>query len=156
MIQWVQFTAYQIKQNRQLSLVTLSGMAESKKGSSSSMANSRQEEDKMLTQIDEDERLLDDSDGEDKQNTTDPKEKATDAVRISSVGTLAKNFMKNVRVGSNDVFAAPVTVPANSATKTTSSRVAASAGTELVSGLPRTGWLKLRGEIGCLLSRCLV
>ena len=89
-------------------------MAESKKGSSSSMANSRQEEDKMLTQIDEDERLLDDSDGEDKQNTTDPKEKATDAVRISSVGTLAKNFMKSTR------------------------------------------WLKLRGEIGCLLSHCLV
>ena len=124
-------------------------MAEGEKGSSS-----RQEEDEMLTQMEEDERLLDESDGEDKQSTTEPKEKATETVRISSVGTLAKNFMKNVRVGSNDVFAAPATVSANNATKTASSRVAASAGTELVSGLPQ--WLKLRGEIGCLLLRCLV
>ena len=45
--------------------------------------------------MEKDERLLDEGDGEDKQNTTEPKEKATDAVRISSVGTLAKNFMKN-------------------------------------------------------------
>ena len=89
-------------------------MAESEKGSSSSTANSRQEEDEMLTQMEDEERLLDKSDAEDKQSTTEPKEKATDAVRISSVGTLAKNFMKSTR------------------------------------------WLKLRGEIGCLLSCCLV
>ena len=130
------FTAYQIKQNRQLSLVTCLGMAESEKGSSSSVANSRQEEDKMLAQMEEDERLLDESDGKEKKTTTEPKEKATEIVRISSVGTLAKNFMKNVRVGSNDVFAAPATVSSNNATKTASSRVATSAGAELVSGLP--------------------
>ena len=111
-------------------------MAESEKGSSSSVANSRQEEDKMLAQMEEDERLLDESDGKEKKTTTEPKEKATEIVRISSVGTLAKNFMKNVRVGSNDVFAAPATVSSNNATKTASSRVATSAGAELVSGLP--------------------
>ena len=80
-------------------------MAESEKGSSS-----RQEEDEMLTQMEEDERLLDESDGEDKQSTTEPKEKATETARISSVGTLAKNFMKNVRVGSNDIFVSPSAV----------------------------------------------
>ena len=107
-------------------------MAEGEKGSSS-----RQEEDEMLTQMEEDKRLLDESDGEDKQSTTEPKEKATETVRISSVGTLAKNFMKNVRVGSNDVFAPPSAVSANNTSKTASSRVAVSAGTELGSGLPR-------------------
>ena len=47
--------------------------------------------------------------------------------------------MKNVRrrVGSNDVFAPPSAVSANNASKTASSRVAVSAGTELGSGLPR-------------------
>ena len=55
------------------------------------------------------------------------------------MGTLVKDFMKNVRVGSNDVFAATATAaaPANSAEKTASSRVAAYSGTEQVSGLPR-------------------
>ena len=71
------------------------------------MTTSRQEEDELLNQMEEDERLLDESDGEEKQITTDSKEKAAAAVRVSSVGTLAKNFMKNVRVGSNDVFGAP-------------------------------------------------
>ena len=119
-------------------------MAESENGSSS-----RQEEDEMLTQMEEDERLLDESDGEDKlstevkqstedkQSTAEPNEKATETVRISSVGTLARNFMKNVRVGSNDVFAPPSAVSANNASKTVSSREAVSTGTELASGLPR-------------------
>ena len=79
-------------------------MAESEQGSSSSMTTSRQEEDELLNQMEEEERLLDESDGEEKQITTDSKEKAAAAVRVSSVGTLAKNFMKNVRIGSNDVF----------------------------------------------------
>ena len=113
-------------------------MAESENGSSS-----RQEKDEMLTRMEEDERLLDESDGEDKlstedkQSTAEPKEKATETVRISSVGTLARNFMKNVRVGLNDVFAPPSAVSANNASKTASSRVAVSAGTELARGLPR-------------------
>ena len=88
-------------------------MAESEQGSSSSMTTSRQEEDELLNQMEEDERLLDESDGEEKQSTTASKEKAADAVRVSSVGTLAKNFMENVRVGSNDVFVAMAMHPAN-------------------------------------------
>ena len=83
-----------------LYLVTFSGMAESEQGNTSSMANSRQEEDELLAQMEEDERLLDKSDGDDKQSTAMPKERASDAGQVSSVGTLAKNFMKNVRVGS--------------------------------------------------------
>ena len=85
-IQQVQFTAYQAKQNTQLSLATFSGMAESEQGSSSSMTTSRQEEDEILNQMVEDERLLDESDGEEKQTNTDQKEKAADAARVSSVG----------------------------------------------------------------------
>ena len=57
------------------------------------MTTSRQEEEEMLNQMEEDECLLDESDREDKQTNTDQKEKAADAARISSVGTLAKNFM---------------------------------------------------------------
>ena len=112
-------------------------MAESEQGSSSSMTTSRQEEDELLNQMEEDERLVNESDGEEKQITTDPKEKAADAVRVSSVGTLAKNFMKNVRVGSNDVFVALATYPSNNTVKSASSRGTASAGTEQGSGLPR-------------------
>ena len=112
-------------------------MAESEQGSSSSMTSSRQEEDEMLNQIEEDKRLLDESDGEEKQTTTDQKEKAADAVHVSSVGTLAKNFMKNVRVGSNDVFVAPATHPANKTVKSASSRGTAAACTEQGSGLAR-------------------
>ena len=82
-----------------LYLVTFSGMAESEQGNTSSMANSRQEEDELLAQMEEDKRLLDESDGNDKQSTVKPKERATNARRVSSVGTLAKNFMKNVRLG---------------------------------------------------------
>ena len=84
----------------------------------------------MLNQMEEDERLLDESDGEEKQNNTDQKEKAADAVRASSVGTLTKNLMKNVQVGSNDVFVVPGTPPANNTVKSASSRGTASAGTE--------------------------
>ena len=53
------------------------------------------------------------------------------------MGTLVKDFMKNVQVGSNDVFAATAAAPATSAEKTASSRAAVSGGTEHVSGLPR-------------------
>ena len=52
----------------------------------------------MLNQMEEDERLLDESDGEEKQTNTDQKEKAADSARVSSVGTLAKKIMKNVLV----------------------------------------------------------
>ena len=116
---------------------TFSGMAESEQGSGNSMASSRQEEDKMLARMEEDESLLDESDGNDKQSTTRPKKKATDAGRVSSVGTLAKNFMKNVQVGSNGIFAASASTPANSAAKTASSRAAVPGGTEQASGLLR-------------------
>ena len=99
------------------------------------MTTGRQEEDELLARMEEDESLLDERDGDDKQPTSRPKEKATDAWRVSSVGTLAKNFMKNVREGANEVFAAPA--PANSAAKSASSRAATPAGTEQASGLPR-------------------
>ena len=75
--------------------------------------------------------------GDDKQPTIRLKEKATDAERVRSVGTLAKNFMNDVRVGANDVFAASALAPANSAAKSASSRAAAPVGTEQASGLPR-------------------
>ena len=88
------------------------------------MAISRQEEDELLAQMEEDERLLDESDGEDKQSAALTKERATKAGRANSVGTLVKDFMKNVRVGSNDVFAATAAAPAASAEKTASNRAA--------------------------------
>ena len=119
-----------------LYLVTFSGMAESEQGSTK-MANSRQEEDELMAQMEEDECLLDESDGEDKQSATMTKERATKAGRVNSVGTLVKDFMKNVRVGPNDVFAVPASAPANSTEKTASSRAAGSSGTEQASGLPR-------------------
>ena len=81
-------------------------MGESEQGSGNSMTTGRQEEDEMLARMEEDKNLLDESGGDDKQPTTRPKEKATHAGRGSSVGTLAKNFMKNVQVGANEVFAA--------------------------------------------------
>ena len=43
--------------------------------------------------------------------------------------------MKNVRVGSNDVFVAPATHPANNTVKSASSRGTAATGTEQGSGL---------------------
>ena len=119
-----------------LYLVTFSGMAESEQGSTK-MANSRQEEDELMAQMEEDERLLDESDGEDKQSATMTKERATKAGRVNSVGTLVKDLMKNVWVGSNDMFAASASAPASSAEKTASSRAAGSSGTEQASGLPR-------------------
>ena len=122
-----------LRPEHMLYLVTFSGMAESEQGSTN-MANSRQEEDELLAQMEEDKRLLDESDRDDKQSATMTKERATKAGRVNSVGTLVKDFMKNVRVGSNDVFAATATAaaaaPANSAEKTASSRVTASSGTE--------------------------
>ena len=110
-------------------------MGESEQGSGNSMTTGRQEEDELLARMEEDESLLDESDGDNKQPTSRPKEKATDDWRVSSVGTLAKNFMKNVREGANEVFAAPA--PANSDAKSALSRAAAPAGTEQASGLPR-------------------
>ena len=71
-------------------------MAESEQGSSS-MANSRQEEDELLARMEEDERLLDESDGDDKLSDTTTKERAKKAGRANSVGTLVKDFIKNVR-----------------------------------------------------------
>ena len=73
-------------------------MAESEQDSSS-MANSRQEEDELLARMEEDERLLDESDGDDKLSDSTPKERAKKAGRENSVGTLVKNFIKNVRLG---------------------------------------------------------
>ena len=131
------FIQCRLRQEIMLYLVTFSGMAESEQGNTSSMANSRQEEDELLAQMEEDERLLDESDRDDKQSTAMPKERATDAGRVRSVGTLAKNFMKNVRVGSNDVFAASALASANSAAKTASNRAAGSGSIEQASGLPR-------------------
>ena len=90
-------------------------MGESEQGSGNSMTAGRQEEDEMLARMEEDKNLLDESDGDDKQPTTRPKEKATHAGRGSSVGMLAKNFMKNFRVGAYEVFAASALAPANSA-----------------------------------------
>ena len=77
------------------------------------MANSRQEEEELLARMEEDERLLDESDGDDKLPDTATKERATKAGRVNSVGTLVKDFIKNVRVGSNDVFEASASAPAN-------------------------------------------
>ena len=74
-IQQVQFTAYQAKQNTQLSLATFSGMAESEQGSSSSMTTSRQEEDEILNQMEEDKRLLDESNGEENRPTPTKRKK---------------------------------------------------------------------------------
>ena len=113
--------------------VTFSGMAESEQGSSN-MANSRQEEEELLARMEEDERLLDESDGNEKPSTTTTKERATKAGRVNSVGTLVNDFIKNVRVGSNDVFEALASAPASSAEKTASSRAAGSSGTEHASG----------------------
>ena len=107
------------------------------------MTTGRQEEDELLARMEEDESLLDERDGDDKQPTSRPKEKATDAWRVSSVGTLAKNFMKNVQVGSNGIFAASASTPANSAAKTASSRAAVPGGTEQASGLYRLRFLDL-------------
>ena len=101
------------------------------------MTNSRQEEDELLARMEEDERLLDESDGDDKLSDTTTKERAKKAGRVNSVGTLVKDFIKNVRVGSNDVFEVSAPAPANSTEKTASSRVAASPGTEQANGLPR-------------------
>ena len=116
----------------QLSLVISSGMAESEQGSSSK-AGSRKEEDELLARMEEDEHLLDESDGDDKLSDPLSKERAKKDDRANSVGTLVKNFIKIVRVGSNDVFEAP----ANSTEKTASSRVTALPGTEHGNGLPR-------------------
>ena len=103
------------------------------------MTTGRPEEDEMLARMEEDKSLLDESDGNDKQPTTRPKEKATNAGRVSSVGTLAKNFMNNVQAGANEVFAALAPAPANSAKKSASSRAAAPAGTEQASGVRMSG-----------------
>ena len=66
-------------------------MAESEQGSSS-MTNSRQEEDELLAWREEDERLLDESDGEDKQSALQTKERATKAGRANSVGNTGQGF----------------------------------------------------------------
>ena len=47
---------------------------------STNVATSRQEEDELLAQMEEDERLLDESDGEDKQFAATTKERAIDIV----------------------------------------------------------------------------
>ena len=111
-------------------------MAESEQGSSSK-AGSRQEEDERLARMEEDEHLLDESDGDDKLPDPLSKERAKKDDRANSVGTLVKNFIKNVRVGSNNVFEVSTPAPANSTEKTASSRVAALPGTEHGNGLPR-------------------
>ena len=67
------FIQCRLRQEIMLYLVTFSGMAESEQGNTSSMANSRQEEDELLAQMEEDERLLDKSDRDDKQSTAMPK-----------------------------------------------------------------------------------
>ena len=119
------------------------------KGSSSSMTTSRQEKDEMLNQMEEDERLLDESEGEEKQNNTDQKEKAADAVRASSVGTLTKNFMKNVQVGSSRARLPPTTLQsppqAGGPPPLAQSKVAGCRA--------NMRWLKLRSKTGCPQSR---
>ena len=115
---YAQFTQFLIRVEIMRYLVTFSGMAESKKmgsvlsgnggditGSSMGQGGSgvREEEDDIekTTRMEEDESLLDESEGDQDEDQTLTKEPAKKS--SSSVSALVNTFLK-VRVGSNNVF----------------------------------------------------
>ena len=114
MIQWVIYIKHCQKQNSLPNLVTFSGMAESEQRKTGAGSDQEVEKDEADNRMEEGEHLLDESDSEDALATAakghpgnppdNMKESATVKNSTNSVGQLASNFMKNVRVGCNEVF----------------------------------------------------
>ena len=110
MIQWVQFTKFRQKLKIKLTLVIFLGVMES---NSATVDRAETANNKMEEEMDE--SLLDETEEEsvakaatasarDSSNSNKPKESCQSE---GSVGSLATSFMKNVVVGSNEVFTVP-------------------------------------------------
>ena len=147
MIQLVIYIKHRQKQNSLPNLVTFSGMAESEQRKTGAGSDQVVEKDKADNRMEEGEHLLDESDSEDalataaKAHPGNPpdnmKESAAVKTSTNSVGQLASNFMKNVRVGCNEVFTNQNCSSLNTADKAASSRMIGTAGKPDMAGLPR-------------------
>ena len=109
MIQWVQFTKFRQKLKIKLTLVIFLGVMESNSATvdRAETANNKMEEEMDESLLDETEESVAKAataSARDSSNSNKPKESCQSE---GSVGSLATSFMKNVVVGSNEVFTVP-------------------------------------------------
>ena len=134
------------KQNSLPNLVTFSGMAESDQRKTGASSDQEVEKEEADNRMEDCEHLLDESDSEDalvtaaKAHPGNPLDNTQESAAVktstNSVGQLASNFMKNVRVGSNEVFTNQNSSSLYTAAKAASSRMIGTAGKPDMAGLP--------------------